>query len=97
MIEHGRPFIWGNIHSPTAAKYCARSNFVTGRLSSPSGPAPGHNTLSGFEITTPMTAPDGWFAEPERRAVRGARRAARLADGRGSTIAVASAGVGVSA
>ena len=45
--------MWGMIHSPTASKYRARSNFVTARVS----PEAGQKTLSGLEIATPMMAP----------------------------------------
>ena len=54
MIEQGRPLMWGISHSPTASKYRARSSFVTGLPSPPSG----HSSLSGFEMTTPMTSVD---------------------------------------
>src|SRR3954452_242635 len=57
-IELGRPLIWPIIHSPTAAKYCARSSLVTGFPS----PASGHSGFSGFEITTPITSADLPFA-----------------------------------
>src|SRR3954462_13472068 len=50
--EHGRPFRCGIIHSPTAARYSARSRLVTG---SPS-PASGHSALSGCDSTTPITS-----------------------------------------
>ncbi len=52
--EHGRPLRWPIIHGPTCSKNCARSSLVTPSPSPPSG----HSSLSGFEITTPITSAD---------------------------------------
>src|SRR4051794_16496788 len=50
-MEHGRPVICGIIQSPTASRYSARSNLVTGFLS----PASGQSALSGLLMVTPRT------------------------------------------
>src|SRR5471030_1797236 len=50
-IEQGLLSICGNNHSPTASKYFARSNFVTGA----SSPASGQSALSGLVMVIPKT------------------------------------------